>query len=236
MIYYWSCNLLDHILYNQYIARNMVYLNITWLKEGRRVRQKHNCLVILFIAAIATTCFGRAWPSSGHVVDVYKWEKTRFCLVWTPLSGVHTRQNSTHPQPAEALTAGTSPTPDFSYSNRSSEPPRHRVFSHLYTSTCWPEDGQARPKHVVAIAAINRITRQLCFWRTLLPSFNIRKHNGDDEPEDYHVVIWTNSSSTTVETRGVEGCFWSDMQLWHRIVGCGYGKLSAFAILQSKGL
>jgi hypothetical protein len=42
------------------------------LKEGSRVRQKHICLVILFIAAIATTCFGRAWPSSGHNVDVYK--------------------------------------------------------------------------------------------------------------------------------------------------------------------
>jgi hypothetical protein len=40
------------------------------LKEGSRVRQKHNCLVILFIAAIATTCFGRVWPSSGHNVDV----------------------------------------------------------------------------------------------------------------------------------------------------------------------
>jgi hypothetical protein len=42
------------------------------LKEGSRVRQKHNSLVILFIAAKATTCFGRAWPSSGHNVDVYK--------------------------------------------------------------------------------------------------------------------------------------------------------------------
>jgi hypothetical protein len=45
-------------------------------KEVRKVkstvRQKHNCLVILFVAAIATTCFGRAWPSSGHNVDVYK--------------------------------------------------------------------------------------------------------------------------------------------------------------------
>jgi hypothetical protein len=46
------------------------------LKEVSRVCQKHNCLVILFIAAIATTCFGRAWPSSGHNVDVvHKWEK-----------------------------------------------------------------------------------------------------------------------------------------------------------------
>jgi hypothetical protein len=42
------------------------------LKEGSRVRQKHNSLVILFIAAIATTCFDRAWSSSGHNVDVYK--------------------------------------------------------------------------------------------------------------------------------------------------------------------
>jgi hypothetical protein len=46
-------------------------------------------------------------------------------------------------------------------------------FSHLCkTSTLWPEDGQARPKHVVAIASINTISRQLCFWRNLLPSFN----------------------------------------------------------------
>jgi hypothetical protein len=65
------------------------------------------------------------------------------------------------------------------------QPDIQLCFSHLCTtSTLWPEDGQARPKHVVAIAAINRITRELCFWRTLLPSFNIRKHNGDDEPED----------------------------------------------------
>jgi hypothetical protein len=49
----------------------------------------------------------------------------------------------------------------------------YQDYSHLCTtSTLWPEDGQARPKHVVAIAAINRIPRQLCFWRTLLPSFN----------------------------------------------------------------
>jgi hypothetical protein len=59
------------------------------------------------------------------------------------------------------------------------------VFSHLCkTSTLWPEDGQARPKHVVTIAAINTKSRQLCFGRTPLPSFNVRKHNRDDEPED----------------------------------------------------
>jgi hypothetical protein len=62
-------------------------------------------------------------------------------------------------------------------------------FSNLCkTSTLWPEDGQARPKHVVTIAAINTIQRQLCFWRTLLPSFNIRKHNGDYEPEEFRTV------------------------------------------------
>jgi hypothetical protein len=52
------------------------------LKERSRVRQKHNCLVILFIAAIVTTCFGRAWPPSGHNVDVYKWEKTHCMSGW----------------------------------------------------------------------------------------------------------------------------------------------------------
>jgi hypothetical protein len=47
------------------------------------------------------------------------------------------------------------------------------VFYHLcMTSTLWPEDGQVRPKHVVTIAAINTKPRQLCFWRTPLPSFN----------------------------------------------------------------
>jgi hypothetical protein len=40
------------------------------LKEGSRVRQKHSCLGIVLIAAIVTTCFGHAWPSSGHNVDV----------------------------------------------------------------------------------------------------------------------------------------------------------------------
>jgi hypothetical protein len=40
------------------------------LKEESTARQKHNCLGIVFIAAIATTCFGRAWPSSCHNVDV----------------------------------------------------------------------------------------------------------------------------------------------------------------------
>jgi hypothetical protein len=30
------------------------------LEEGSRVRQKHNCLGIVFIAAIVTTCFGHA--------------------------------------------------------------------------------------------------------------------------------------------------------------------------------
>jgi hypothetical protein len=41
-------------------------LCLRMLEEGSRVHQKHNCLCIVFIAAIATTCFGRAWPSSGH--------------------------------------------------------------------------------------------------------------------------------------------------------------------------
>jgi hypothetical protein len=40
------------------------------LKEGSGFRQKHNCLGFAFIAAIVTTCFGRAWPFSGHNVDV----------------------------------------------------------------------------------------------------------------------------------------------------------------------
>jgi hypothetical protein len=55
----------------------------TMLKEGSRVRQKHNCLGIVFIAVIATTCFSRAWPSSGHDVGVvHKWEKHNCILGW----------------------------------------------------------------------------------------------------------------------------------------------------------
>jgi hypothetical protein len=45
-------------------------------------------------------------------------------------------------------------------------------------------------KHGRNTAAINRITSQLCFWRTLLPSFNICKHNGDDEPEDVTFALF----------------------------------------------
>jgi hypothetical protein len=40
------------------------------LKEGSGVRQKHNCVGFVFIAAIVTTCFDRAWSFSGHNVDV----------------------------------------------------------------------------------------------------------------------------------------------------------------------
>jgi hypothetical protein len=51
------------------------------------------------------------------------------------------------------------------------------------TSTLWPEDGQARPKHVVTITVINTKPRQLCFWQTPLPSFNsvnqVRLPDGD---------------------------------------------------------
>jgi hypothetical protein len=54
---------------------------------------------------------------------------------------IHTRENSTHPQSSEALNAGTSPTPDFSYSNRSSEPARHTIvffsFVHDINIVTW---------------------------------------------------------------------------------------------------
>jgi hypothetical protein len=53
-------------------------LCLSILKEGSGVRRKHNCLGFVFIAAIVTTCFGRAWPSSGHNVEVmHKREKTQ---------------------------------------------------------------------------------------------------------------------------------------------------------------
>jgi hypothetical protein len=62
----------DFVVYQQETSGSSSPLCLRILKEGSGVRQKHNCLVILFIAEIATTCFGRAWPSSGHYVDVYK--------------------------------------------------------------------------------------------------------------------------------------------------------------------
>jgi hypothetical protein len=53
----------------------------------------------------------------------------------------------------------------------------------LFT-TVRPEDGQARPKHVVTFD--NKIQNQdsCVFRQTPLPSFDVHKHNGDDEPED----------------------------------------------------
>jgi hypothetical protein len=47
-----------------------------------------------------------------------------------------------------------------------------------------PEDGRARPKHVVTIG--NKIQNQdsCVFRRTPPPSLDLHKHNGDDEPED----------------------------------------------------
>jgi hypothetical protein len=36
--------------------------------------------------------------------------------------------------------------------------------SFVYKVNLWPEDGQARPKHVVTTATINTKPIQLCFW------------------------------------------------------------------------
>jgi hypothetical protein len=63
---YIACFLLSELCF---ISSSSSPLCLRILKEGSRVRQKHSCLGIVFIAAIATTCFGRAWPSSGHNVD-----------------------------------------------------------------------------------------------------------------------------------------------------------------------
>jgi hypothetical protein len=175
------------------------------LKEGSRVRQKHNCLGIVFIVAMVTTCFGHAWPSSGHKLMLYTNEKKHNCMsgwfaaaVWVgevrcgwgssvvDFCGMrmcrilHIRSPQ-KPSPLEPHPHRTSPTQTAA----ANQPDIQWCFSHLCSaSTLWPEDCQARPKNVVAIAAINRIKWQLCFWRTPLPSFNKRKHNGDDEPED----------------------------------------------------
>jgi hypothetical protein len=50
-------------------------------KVGSRVRQKHSCLGFVFIAAIVTTRFGRAWPSSGDKLTLYtNEEKKHNCI------------------------------------------------------------------------------------------------------------------------------------------------------------
>jgi hypothetical protein len=132
-----------------------------------------------FAAAVWVGEVRCGWGSSGE----------GFCgpLASTPDRILHIRSPQ-KPSPLEPHPHRTSPTQTAA----ANQPDIQLCFSHLCTTpTLWPEDGQARPKHVVAIAAINRITRQLCFWRTLLPSFNIRKHNGDDEPEDYSAHLFT---------------------------------------------
>ena len=48
---------------------NKDYLSFYLLIEGRVGPSKHNCLSIVFIGFTMTTCFGRAWPSSGHKLD-----------------------------------------------------------------------------------------------------------------------------------------------------------------------
>jgi hypothetical protein len=98
----------------------------------------------------------------------------------TPDRILHIRSPQ-NPPPLETHPHRTSPTQTAAANQLDIE---SCFFSFLHINIVtwrWP----SRPKHVVAIAKINRITRQLCFWRTLFLSFNIRKHNGDDEPEDY---------------------------------------------------
>jgi hypothetical protein len=56
-------------------------IRIKFSKVGSRVCQKHNCLGFVFVAAIVTTCFGRAWPSSGHKLTLYtNEEKKHNCI------------------------------------------------------------------------------------------------------------------------------------------------------------
>jgi hypothetical protein len=132
------------------------------LKEGSGVCQKHSCLGILFIAAIVTTCFGRACWCRAQM------RKKHNCMSGSFATAVWVGE----------VRCGWGSSVEGFYGLRmwsSSEPARHTIviFSHLCTaSTLWPADDPARPKHVVAIAAINTITRQLYFWRTLLPCFN----------------------------------------------------------------
>jgi hypothetical protein len=46
------------------IFRFTIPVVFTYIKRRKYGPSKHNCLVVLFIATIATTCFGRAWPAS----------------------------------------------------------------------------------------------------------------------------------------------------------------------------
>jgi hypothetical protein len=76
-VFSWATYLLSKVSNRLYNASyhcpncNRTFENLqVFLKGGSGVRQKHNCLGFVFLAAIVTTCFGRAWPSSGHNVDV----------------------------------------------------------------------------------------------------------------------------------------------------------------------
>jgi hypothetical protein len=62
------------------------------------------------------------------------------------------------------------------------------IFSPLFT-TVRPEDGQARPKHLVTFD--NKIQNQdgCVFRQTPPPSFDVHKHNGDDQPEKQIIHI-----------------------------------------------
>jgi hypothetical protein len=77
--------------------------------------------------------------------------------------------------------------------------------SFVYNVNLWPEDGQARPKHVVTNAAINTKPRQLCFWRTLLTTF---------ESETLHRSVLHIPPQALLLTR-------TETQVWHILSDVG---------------
>jgi hypothetical protein len=188
---------------------------------------------------MVTTCFGRAWPSSGHNVDViHKWEKTQLYVYrryimdkeisllqsiasdmllsggWFWICGLEVR--------GDGCFVRCCSLDEFRWTLVSCDGRFCRKYGllgllryswwllrgvvHVWPILCltgqgacaWQlyrsvecRAGSLLPRrdrrvvfNVVTISAINTKSRQLCFWRTLLPSFNIHKHNGDDEPEE----------------------------------------------------
>jgi hypothetical protein len=66
-----------------------------WINRGKVGLPKHYCRRILFIGLTMTTCFGRAWPSSGHKLS-YKLQGENVCLYMKDTclgtAGIHLNQ------------------------------------------------------------------------------------------------------------------------------------------------
>jgi hypothetical protein len=157
---------------------------------------------------MVTTCFGRAWPSSGHNVDVHKWEKKHDFMsgwfaaaVWvgevrcgwgstplvasTPHRILHIRSPQ-KPSPLEPHPHRTST--QTATANQPDKQSCFFSFVHINIVTWrWPSAAETCSHH-----RRNKYnTKTVVFFDgTLLPPFNIRKHNRDDEPEDFQILVF----------------------------------------------